>query len=68
MDKPRKAPRLDIKLNRTNGVERVCLRCNKLFPSTGPGNRICQPCDYLNHKVRDGYQLGGVSPVRYGDL
>jgi hypothetical protein len=30
--------------------DRVCLRCNKTFLSTGPGNRICDPCDDLNVK------------------
>lgn len=24
--------------------KRVCLRCNKKFDSTGPGNRICREC------------------------
>jgi hypothetical protein len=23
---------------------RVCLSCNRTFPSTGPGNRICERC------------------------
>jgi predicted RNA-binding Zn-ribbon protein involved in translation (DUF1610 family) len=27
---------------------RVCLRCNKTFASTGPGNRICPPCGQVN--------------------
>jgi Zn finger protein HypA/HybF involved in hydrogenase expression len=40
---------------------RVCLRCNKKFPSSGPGNRICMACNQANAKVRDGYMTGGLS-------
>ena len=25
-------------------TRRACLRCQKMFDSEGPGNRICQPC------------------------
>ena len=25
-------------------VERSCLHCRKMFPSYGPGNRMCSPC------------------------
>ncbi len=25
-------------------TERSCLSCPEMFQSTGPGNRICQPC------------------------
>lgn len=24
--------------------DRVCLKCGKMFSSTGPGNRICHKC------------------------
>lgn len=30
---------------------RRCLRCDQLFPSTGPANRICPPCTALNSRV-----------------
>ena len=29
-------------------ASRVCLKCGKDFPSTGPGNRICKPCTRIN--------------------
>lgn len=28
--------------------KRLCLRCNKQFASTGPGNRICSECREIN--------------------
>lgn len=31
---------------------RTCLKCSKLFHSTGPGNRICQPCHRVNARLR----------------
>lgn len=27
---------------------RVCLKCNEVFPSLGPGNRICEKCEVKN--------------------
>lgn len=30
--------------------KRICLRCNKKFNSTGPGNRICPKCS--QHNIR----------------
>ena len=30
---------------------RTCLRCNLVFESTGPGNRICHPCSYINNSL-----------------
>lgn len=32
--------------------ERRCLRCQQMFRSDGPGNRICSPCGDVNRKVR----------------
>lgn len=29
---------------RPKTVERICLKCDKSFKSTGPGNRICGEC------------------------
>lgn len=31
---------------------RTCLRCNKLFDSAHAGNRICQRCRQINHRIR----------------
>lgn len=31
---------------------RTCLKCNKLFHSGGPGNRICPPCSRDNARLR----------------
>ena len=32
---------------------RQCLRCERLFRSNGPGNRICSPCaDYLSKHIK----------------
>lgn len=28
----------------TDTTPRRCLRCQKMFDSEGPGNRLCQPC------------------------
>lgn len=30
---------------------RNCLRCNKTFPSTGPGHRICDLCSATNGRM-----------------
>jgi len=31
--------------------KRTCLKCNRLFNSTGPGNRICKPCQRINARL-----------------
>lgn len=31
--------------------KRTCLKCNKHFDSTGPGNRICRPCRQINDRL-----------------
>ena len=31
---------------------RTCLKCQELFDSAGPGNRICQPCARINARIR----------------
>ena len=31
--------------------KRTCLKCNKLFDSTGPGNRICKRCRQINDRL-----------------
>ncbi len=31
--------------------KRTCLKCNRLFDSTGPGNRICRPCRQINDRL-----------------
>ena len=31
--------------------DRVCLKCNRSFPSQGPHNRICPSCHQLNAKL-----------------
>jgi len=36
----------------TERKPRTCLKCGKLFPSAGPGNRICKPCTKENNKMR----------------
>ena len=33
--------------------QRQCLRCNKMFGSTGPGNRICGKCNSANAQFVD---------------
>ena len=31
--------------------KRTCLKCNRLFNSTGPGNRICPRCQQINNRI-----------------
>lgn len=31
--------------------ERTCLKCNRPFKSSGPGNRICKRCNQLNARL-----------------
>ncbi len=31
---------------------RTCLKCGRLFPSSGPGHRICPPCSQENARLR----------------
>lgn len=35
----------------TQRKQRTCLKCNRLFDSTGPGNRICRRCQQVNAKL-----------------
>lgn len=32
-------------------TERICLRCQTSFPSTGAANRICAPCGDQNSRL-----------------
>lgn len=32
-------------------TKRTCLKCNKLFDSEGPGNRICPRCRQVNARL-----------------
>lgn len=42
-------------------TKRTCLRCQKVFVSTGPGNRICQKCHRVsNEYVKDTVSAGAV--------
>lgn len=38
---------------------RCCLKCRQMFPSSGPGNRLCWTCNHENEKTYD--------QVRYRD-
>ena len=31
--------------------KRTCLKCNRLFDSEGPGNRICPRCRQINARL-----------------
>jgi len=31
--------------------QRTCLKCNKLFASAGPANRICRHCQQVNARL-----------------
>jgi hypothetical protein len=47
------APRVQVKsrasLSKGRVKERSCLRCDQVFHSEGPYNRLCQACrEYLN--------------------
>ncbi len=37
---------------RSDPKKRTCLKCGKLFDSTGPGNRICKRCAQINGRIR----------------
>ena len=37
---------------RSDRKKRTCLKCGKLFDSTGPGNRICKRCARINARIR----------------
>lgn len=52
---PAKPPVLD-----PNYTPRKCLKCLQMFPSTGVGNRICQPC-------KTGRQVVGKAIDRYAE-
>ena len=39
--------------------KRSCLKCNKEFDSTGPGNRICFKCNGQNESMRATAQASG---------
>lgn len=33
--------------------QRQCMKCRKMFDSTGPGNRICRNCNSANARYVD---------------
>jgi len=35
----------------TERRKRTCLKCNRLFDSAGPGNRICRRCQQVNDRL-----------------
>lgn len=35
-------------------ANRICLKCHKAFPSTGPGNRMCLACSVEQHEMSPG--------------
>ena len=39
---------------------RRCLKCGGMFASTGPGNRLCQKCNFQNTKVVDRTETQGT--------
>lgn len=40
---------------------KICLKCGKKFPSTGPYNRICEKCNSVNKQiVRSEYKLSAT--------
>lgn len=40
-----RSPYMEVKPKKT---ERKCLKCNEMFKSDGPGNRICGECNRNN--------------------
>jgi hypothetical protein len=47
---PPRAQSISKASSKKNGVkQRACLRCDRIFPSEGPFNRLCKACrEYLN--------------------
>ena len=43
-------------------TKRKCLKCEKLFPSTGPGNRICLQCAQSNSRAIDSTKMTVKDP------
>ncbi len=48
-------------------TKRVCLKCRKKFPSTGPFNRVCDKCRCINERVKKESKLGITSIGRKHD-
>ena len=51
----------------TTDKKRICLKCNKLFDSNGPHNRICDNCEKINVKIfnKERVTLGSNPDERY---
>jgi hypothetical protein len=52
--------------------KRICMKCGKKFPSTGPYNRICDKCNTMNERVAStGFKMAAPGEVnnyrRQGD-
>lgn len=47
---------------------RTCLRCNMAFESTGPGNRICEPCTIINSEFSPKMPLERGRKYHNGEL
>jgi hypothetical protein len=42
--------------------KRLCLRCEKMFLSKGPYNRVCERCSLLNERMATStYSIGNTS-------
>ncbi|XZE55784.1 RusA family crossover junction endodeoxyribonuclease [Planctomycetaceae bacterium SH139] len=46
---------------------RSCLRCDEAFVSTGPGNRICESCAFLNALLPDAMPIERGQKFRNGE-
>lgn len=34
-------------------IEKLCLKCNEKFGSSGPFNKLCEPCNYVNETIKE---------------
>lgn len=50
-----------------NRKHRVCLRCDKLFVSEGPGYRFCTKCSEINAQLADRLHVSRFAPAVHAD-
>ena len=53
-------------LSKRRAQQRICLRCDEVFLSEGPNNRLCQACrEYLSAQPtpEEEYSLGYLSSL-----
>ena len=59
------APTRPLRVRQTKMKIRLCLRCDRRFPSEGPHNRLCNPCRALLDAQPSAPEYGIITQPRH---